>query len=91
MKKKNKHKNKLDRHSILRYCGSVLIVIGYFLLLNVDVFWGVLIRLIANVMFMPWAIKNKIYDFIVILSFFIVLEVVELINLLSEFSNTNII
>jgi len=84
-----KKNSKTDYTSILRYSGSILIVIGYFILLHVNVSWGVALRLIANVMFLPWALKHKIWDFIAILSFFIGIEVVELIEIFQNFTNLN--
>jgi hypothetical protein len=40
-------------------------------------------------MFLPWALKHKIWDFIAILSFFIGIEVVELIEIFQNFTNLN--
>ena len=58
----------------MRYVGSTLVLIGYYFLLYVDVNTGVLIRLFANLLSLPWAIKNKLWDFVALLVFFIVLE-----------------
>ena len=67
----------------LRYTGSTIVIIGYFFLLNVNVFWGVVLRLIGNSICLPWAIKNKVWDFVGLLSFFLALELhkfLEMIN-----------
>jgi hypothetical protein len=58
----------------LRYIGSGLILAGYFVLLYMDVYWGVMIRLLANLFSLPWALKHKFWDIIVILGFFIAME-----------------
>jgi hypothetical protein len=67
----------------LRYTGSIIVIIGYFVLLNVDVLTGVVLRLIGNSICLPWAIKNKVWDFVGLLSFFLALELhkfLEMIN-----------
>jgi hypothetical protein len=67
----------------LRYTGSTIVIVGYFVLLNVDVLTGVVLRLIGNSICLPWAIKNKVWDFVGLLSFFLVLELhkfLEMIN-----------
>jgi hypothetical protein len=66
----------------LRYTGSVILIIGYVILLNVDVFWGVTLRMIANVFSLPWAIKNKVWDLVVLLVLFFVIEVHKFLELI---------
>lgn len=58
----------------LRYVGIILVIIGYYVLLYVNVFWGIVLRIIANIILLPWAIKNKLWDFIILLGFFLVIE-----------------
>lgn len=67
---------------LLRYTGSVILIIGYFILLNVNVFWGVVLRLSGNVICLPWAIKNKVWDFVTLLSFFSALELHKFLQML---------
>jgi hypothetical protein len=64
-------KKKMKPIVFLRYTGSTILIIGYFVLLNVDVFWGVILRLIGNSICLPWAIKNKVWDFVGLLSSFL--------------------
>jgi hypothetical protein len=66
----------------LRYTGSVILIIGYVILLNVDVFWGVTLRMIANVFSLPWAIKNKVWDLVALLVLFFVIEVHKFLELI---------
>jgi hypothetical protein len=61
-------------YSTLRIIGSSLLVIGYFVMLNIDVFWGVVLRFFANALSFPWALKNKVWDFVILLGFFMVIE-----------------
>jgi hypothetical protein len=58
----------------LRYTGSIVLIIGYIILLNVDVFWGVTLRMVANLFSIPWAVKNKVWDFVTLLSIFFFIE-----------------
>jgi hypothetical protein len=69
----------------LRYTGSTIVIIGYFVLLNVNVFWGVVLRLIGNSICLPWAIKNKVWDFVALLSFFLVLELHKFLGMVFGF------
>jgi hypothetical protein len=69
----------------LRYTGSTIVIIGYFVLLNVNVFWGVVLRLIGNSICLPWAIKNKVWDFVGLLSFFLVLELHKFLGMVFGF------
>jgi hypothetical protein len=73
-----------DRLVLLRYMGSIVLVFGYFILLNVDVFWGVCLRIIANCLSFPWALKNKVWDFVALLVFFLVIEIAKFIELVSS-------
>lgn len=70
-----------DRLILLRYIGSIIVLVGYFVLLNVDVLWGVSLRIIANFLSLPWAIKNKVWDFVTLLVFFLVIEIAKFIEL----------
>lgn len=70
-----------DRLILLRYLGSILVLIGYYFLLNVDILTGVSLRIIANFLSLPWAIKNKVWDFVTLLVFFLVIEIAKFIEL----------
>jgi hypothetical protein len=73
----------IDPTIVLRYIGSITVIIGYFILLNYDVLTGVSLRLIANSITLPWAIKYRVWDLIVILVFFSAIDLHQLIILLS--------
>ena len=55
------------------------IVIGYFVLLNVDLTTGILIRIGANLLVLPWGIRAKMWDFVVLVSFLMSIEIHKLI------------
>lgn len=65
----------------LRVMGSTLLIIGYFVMLNFDVFWGVAIRLVANAICLPWAIRHKVWDFVTLLGFFMTIELHKFIQM----------
>lgn len=73
-----------NRLILLRYLGSILVLIGYYFLLNVDILTGVSLRIIANCLSLPWAIKYKIWDFVILLVFFLVLEIAKFIEIVSS-------
>lgn len=62
-----------------RISGSVLLVIGYVIMLNLDTTLGLLIRVVANSISLPWAICNKVWDLVVLVSFFAAIEIHQLI------------
>ena len=67
----------------LRYIGHILIVVGYFITLNVDVFGGVAVSIVGHSSVMPWALENKTWDLVVLLSFFVSIQAAKLIELLT--------
>ena len=70
----------------LRYVGNTLVIVGYFVLLYVDMIWGLAVCLSANVLLFPWAIKGKYWDVVVIAAFFSVLNGSKLIIELQQYS-----
>ena len=63
----------------LRYIGNALVIIGYFVLLYVNMIWGLAVCLTANILLFPWAIKGKYWDVVIIAAFFSVLNGAKLI------------
>ena len=60
--------------TILRYIGNALVIIGYFVLLYINMIWGLAICFTANILLFPWAIKGKYWDVVIIAAFFAVLN-----------------
>ena len=70
----NRIKNKpIDEK--LRMVGNILVVSGYFIVLNYSVIIGCLIRILATFLMMPYIIKNKIWDFAIVMAFFSVIDI----------------
>ena len=72
----------MKTYNLLRWIGNVSLLIGHFILIYVSVPIGLVICLSSNVMLMPWSVKEKYWDVLVLLSFFSVIEGSKLITLI---------
>ena len=59
-----------------------MIPTGYVILLNVDLMTGIVIRLIANLIVLPWGIRAKMWDFVGLVSFLMCIEIHKIITIL---------
>ena len=66
---------------VARLVGNLSIVVGYFVLLNMDLVTGVIIRLIANILIIPWAARSKLWDVVLLMSFLMAIEIHKLVVL----------
>ena len=64
-----------------RFVGSILLIIGYFLVLYVDVRFGCTARLFGNLLVLPFSINCKAYDIASVSSFFAVIDITKIIQL----------
>ena len=62
-----------------RIIGSFLIVTAYFVVLHVSATIGALMHLVANVISLPFFIRTKAHDVVIMLSFLIVISLAKLI------------
>jgi len=67
----------------LRIMGSVLLLIGYFILLYGDVKTGCWFRLIGGSIMIPFSIQIKTWDVIILQAFFSVIDISKIIQLSS--------
>ena len=65
-----------------RRVGNLMIPLGYIILLNVVLLTGVLIRLFANCLVLPWGVRAKMWDFVGLVSFLMCIELHKLITIL---------
>ena len=63
-----------------RIIGSFLIVTAYFIVLHISATLGALMHLIANVISLPFFIRTKAYDVVIMLSFLSVISCTKLIH-----------
>lgn len=73
-------KNTIEYH--LQTLGSVLLILGYFILLYKSVFWGCVFRLVANLLLIPYPLKQKYWNLVVLESFFLAIDGSKIIQLL---------
>ena len=62
-----------------RIIGSFLIVSAYFIVLHVSATLGALMHLIANVISLPFFIRTKAHDVVIMLSFLMVISLTKLL------------
>ena len=52
-----------------RITGSVLIICAYFVILHVSTFYGAIMHIIADIICMPFYVKHKQWDVVIMLGF----------------------
>jgi hypothetical protein len=67
--------------NICRIIGNLLFIVGYAVVLFNSVELGVYVRLVGNLLSWPYFYKVKMWDMIVVRSFFAIIEVAKLIQL----------
>ena len=66
----------------LRVLGSILVITAYFVILHVDSTIGVIINLVAESISMPFFLKTKSWDVVLMLSFMITIGLSKLVGLI---------
>ena len=61
-----------------RIIGSFLIVTAYFIVLHVSATVGALMPLVANIISIPFFIRTKAHDVVIMLSFLIIISLTKL-------------
>ena len=72
--------------SLGRILGSFLIVTAYFIVLHISATLGALMHLIANIISVPFFIRTKAWDVVIMLSFLMVISLTKVLWL-SKYSN----
>ena len=68
----------------LRVLGSILVITAYFVILHVDATIGVIINLVAETISMPFFLKTKSWDVVLMLSFMITIGLSKLVGLIAS-------
>lgn len=68
----------------MRYGSNALVIFGYFVLMNVDLTTGIIIRLISASLVLPWMIQNKIWDGTTVISLMTSIDIHKLIVILTS-------
>lgn len=71
----------MSKTSLLRYLGNIFLIVGYQIMLWGDFKYGLLIKCIGGILTIPFAVKLKLYDVLVLCGFFTVNEVAKIIKL----------
>ena len=61
-------------YKFLRVYGHTQVVVGHFVLLYVSLTWGLVLCFTANLLVLPWAVRERLWDVVVIMCFFSVIE-----------------
>ena len=64
----------------MRIIGSVGVIAAYFIILHVNLLWGVIINFIADLISIPFFIKTKAWDVVVMLSFLLAISMSKLLS-----------
>lgn len=67
----------------MRYGSNALVIIGYFVLMNVDLTTGIIIRLVSASLVLPWLVQNKIWDGATVISMMSSIDIHKLIVILT--------
>lgn len=73
----------MTKTGILRYIGNTLLLIGYFILLWGDFKSGLIIKFIGGLFGIPFAIKLKLWDVLVLCAFYGIIEFTKIVELIS--------
>ena len=64
----------------MRIVGSIGVIAAYFIILHVNLLWGVIINFIADLISIPFFIKTKAWDVVVMLSFLLAISISKLLS-----------
>jgi len=70
----------MAKTNFLRYIGNILLLTGYFFLLWGDLQLGLIVKCLGNILVIPFAIKYKFWDILVLCAFYAAIEVPKLIQ-----------
>lgn len=66
--------------TMMRVIGSIGVIIAYFVILHVNILAGVIINFIADTISIPYFIKTKAWDVVLMLSFLLAISISKLIT-----------
>ena len=69
-----------DRVDILRRSGNVILIIGYLVLVHVDVSVGASMKIIGAFLIVPFCVHHKYWDFLFTLGFFSAIDLSAIIT-----------
>lgn len=64
---------------LMRITGSALVIIAYFTVLHVNVVVGVITHFVADLISVPYFIRTKSWDVVIMLSFLLIISLSKLL------------
>ena len=64
----------------MRIVGSIGVIIAYFVILHVNILAGVIINFTADLISIPYFVKTKAWDVVIMLSFLLAISMSKLIT-----------
>jgi hypothetical protein len=64
----------------LRILGSIGVIVAYFIILHVNVLAGVIINFVADMISIPYFIRTKSWDVVIMLSFLLAISISKLLS-----------
>jgi hypothetical protein len=65
---------------LMRIVGSIGVIVAYFVILHVNVLAGVLINFVADLISIPYFIRTKSWDVVIMLSFLLAISISKLLS-----------
>ena len=66
--------------TLMRIMGSIGVIAAYFIILHVNVLTGVIINFIADLISIPYFVKTKAWDVVIMLSFLLAISMSKLVQ-----------
>ena len=66
--------------TLMRILGSIGVIAAYFIILHVNVLTGVIINFIADLISIPYFVKTKAWDVVIMLSFLLAISMSKLVQ-----------
>ena len=64
----------------MRILGSIMVITAYFIILHVNVTIGVIVNLTADIISIPYFVKTKSWDVVIMLAFIIAIGISKLFS-----------
>ena len=64
----------------MRIVGSIGVIVAYFTILHLNVLVGVIINFIADLISIPYFVRTKAWDVVIMLSFLLAISISKLIS-----------
>jgi hypothetical protein len=74
----------VDKRVLFRYIGNTLLLVGYYFLLFVDQKVGLVLRIIAPLLFLSSCIYLKLWDILILTGIFLAMDIAKLVYLLQQ-------